>query len=369
MVTEPVGQHPEALRDTNAEGELAGKVRYGFLSYVSRSGSTLLGNLLSGHRDVCVCIEANLPKELFGIPPYSPPVFREAGQLSRYLDELSGYSKLNSWNLSRERVMQSLRNRIPGLTGRQLVQELMECYRQENAPDSRICLYKGSPAMPWDGPDLLEVFPGFRAVHLIRDPRAVYASQRRSVNPYTQRPFARHALQTAAQWQRAVGASARLHHSRWLEVRYEDLVLSTDRVLDEVLDFLGGERGESLMAGRLADKLPAVERQIHRLASDRPKEARIDSWRGDLTPAETGRIEVILRSDMEALGYECTQGIGALRATMIRARWACSRFIRQCDRLLRLPARIATDRSRYLRKLSGMARGLIRRSDHTRLRP
>ncbi|NBB91747.1 MAG: hypothetical protein GVY32_01090 [Gammaproteobacteria bacterium] len=329
-------------------------IRYGFLAYVSRSGSTMLGELLSRYEAICVCVEANLPKELFGLGAYENPIFQSADELLDYLGEISAYSKLPSWGLDCETVVEQLRDRLPGLTGRELVRGLMEAYRREHAPESSVCLYKGSPAMPWDGRELLAAFPDFRVIHLHRDPRAVYASQKRSINPYTGSAFSTSPLDTAEQWHRAMRESERADPDRWLDLRYEDVLASTDDCTGRVLEFLGIHDRKRSQTGALATQLPREERALHSRVAEDPDRERAHSWRSEITPRERRAIEVVLGDRLAQLGYGPVDRAGAVSRWQVLLAWRARRIARLARRAARLLLRLLSGDKRYWGKLRSM---------------
>jgi hypothetical protein len=331
-------------------------IQFGFLTYVSRSGSTMLGELLSRHEAVCVCIEANLPKELFGLGAYRSPTFQTPEELRAYLRRVSTYSKLPSWGLKETELVEQLSESLPGLTGGGLVRALMEAYRLEHAPRSSVCIYKGSPAMPWDGRDLLQAFPDFRLIHLVRDPRAVYASQKRSINPYTGRPFSKGPLDAARQWYRSVVEAERIDSERWMNLRYEDVLDSHERCVEQVLTFLGASGGNRAEAGSLARHLPREEREIHRLVSEDPDRARANSWQSELSMKEQQKMEAVLGELLARWGYEGVSAPGLLERLRIRAAWrlkAASLWLRRASRL---GIKLLTGDRRYWGKLRAMFR-------------
>jgi hypothetical protein len=155
-------------------------------------------------------------------------------------------------------------------------------------------------------------YPGLKVVNVVRDGRAV-------VNSWLQMgwwdgwqgpqnwylgalPPALHAeweasgrsfgVLAAIGWKMlmAAYADARAVHpaGQWLDVRYEDLVAEPRKELLRALEFLGLEWS------------PAFERGFgrHRLHGGRG-----DAYRSELTPAQVGEIEAVLREPLRDWGY------------------------------------------------------------------
>ncbi|MBA2570692.1 MAG: sulfotransferase [Chloroflexi bacterium] len=116
---------------------------------------------------------------------------------------------------------------------------------------------------------LLDWYPDARVIHMLRDPRAIYVSElrrrtERAVTvPYRQLvrvPFLFRAFllnQVALTWAEAVGRHRTLVHrypDRYRLVRFEDLVRDPRSTLEGLLDFLGLEWEEEILAQKVVSK-------------------------------------------------------------------------------------------------------------------
>lgn len=158
---------------------------------------------------------------------------------------------------------------------------------------------------------LLSWFPAGKVIHMIRDPRAVYVSDRHRRTVKRRRPYSllmRIPLlfqtvllfQTALVWRGAVRrhfAYQAGHPEHYRLVRFEDLVVRPEETLRGVFDFLG-------MA------MPADPTQVRVYASGfRAGEEGIDAnaatrWRSEIHPLAGRLLLLILGGSMRRLGYQ-----------------------------------------------------------------
>ncbi len=147
-------------------------------------------------------------------------------------------------------------------------------------------------------PTIFDRWPGARFIHVIRDPRDVYASWKRS-NKYDLRRF----IADAHDVERALGDRLGSREGAYLEVHYEDLVRQPRPVMAAMLDFVGapwcegiddypGSAGEFDKVQRLTGKASATLRSIERpIFQD-----GIGQWTAVLSPAEVAEIDSALAS-------------------------------------------------------------------------
>lgn len=169
---------------------------------------------------------------------------------------------------------------------------------------------------------LLDLYPNARVVHMLRDPRAVMASQKKRWRRrqlaavklpfyHTVRVWANyHPLTMSQLWKRATAIALKLraeNHPRFLTVRFEDLLQEPEPTLRRVCDFLGVDFDpKMLQVGQINSSHQSS------VGGARPglnKEA-IDAWRNVLAPGEIGITERVCRAPMQSCGYGLDQGDG-----------------------------------------------------------
>jgi hypothetical protein len=163
--------------------------------------------------------------------------------------------------------------------------------------------------------ELLEVYPSARVVHIVRDPRAVMASQKkrwrqRRILAQTSRPPGYESLRVwvnyhpytiARLWSRATAAALALEgHPRVTLVRFEDLVRDPEGTVRHLCERLGiGYEPGMLDVGQVnSSHQVAVGGARRGLNSD-----AIDRWQVVLSAAETAITERMCAPWLRRFGY------------------------------------------------------------------
>jgi hypothetical protein len=152
--------------------------------------------------------------------------------------------------------------------------------------------------------ELVSLFPGARALVIVRDGRAVVESSVRS--------FGWDFETVAFNWARAADViiSARQSGTSFLLVRYEDLVLNLQQELSQIFSFL--EIADTVYDFDAAASLPVrgsstlktEDGAVHWGNTDKPADFNsLKRWE-DWTASEHERFNSIARTQMAALGYE-----------------------------------------------------------------
>lgn len=149
---------------------------------------------------------------------------------------------------------------------------------------------------------LKEVYPHAKFIHVIRDPRAVAVSLRKS-NVHRSNIY-----YGSRRWLKDVQAGLDLKRDfpeSVLEVSYEALVSDTEPMLRQVCEFLGIPFDEAMLNyhKQRESVYEGYHAQIHKNLNAPPKQDRIDAWRDDLTAQEIALIEHVCSPLMAELGY------------------------------------------------------------------
>jgi hypothetical protein len=160
---------------------------------------------------------------------------------------------------------------------------------------------------------LSAAFPALGVVAVVRDPRAVVASN-------LQVPFGMASRATlAARWaadQRLVRAAAAALGSRCLVLRYEDVVADPDAARASLAGFLGVEGGDRVGEVAASDLYVGWETWKAR-TTDAITTERTTAWTSVLTPAQAETVAAQCREGMAAFGYDgAPSGAGAVLARL-----------------------------------------------------
>jgi hypothetical protein len=194
------------------------------------SGSTFFSTLLNRHPDIVCGEELGL---------FSKPIFydnfsrlqrwhffvRRAGISSNpYFQDRSILRNLDSFSLSKDRVWQYV------LESKAFVDLVDRLKRHVLALAGKSIWAEKTPENIFTVGRFLRMFPGAKILHIVRDPRDVVLSlMARGLS----------SIMAAEAWLTSVAAIQNYRsHPSVLEIRYEDLVFETERILSEVCSHL-----------------------------------------------------------------------------------------------------------------------------------
>jgi hypothetical protein len=163
-----------------------------------------------------------------------------------------------------------------------------------------------------DAQALLELFPEARVVHLVRDPRAVLWSQR---SRWRQRWIGAahtplwnairvflnyHPVTMSKLWMTAYGLGTQIQdNSRYIRLRFEDVVTTPGDTLQGLCDFLGIEYDTRML--KVAKVGSSHVR--HDASKHGVNAAAATAWQGKMPGADKWICESMVGTQMDALGY------------------------------------------------------------------
>lgn len=267
-----------------------------FLLYLNRSGSTFLARQLDSLVDVSVSIEADF---VDGIYKRGYRI-RTAEDVSEYLDAASRDSKFSSWPIDRSRLERRL---AAGPFPVPFVRFLKTAIEESvSASGVRVLVFKHGPywsvirRLHREAPDALFLF-------IARDPRGIFASQKRSIDIRTKRPMSERAAISALMYRAAVRCVLDSRSaSRLLVLRYEDVIADLDEELSRICSFLD-IHCERTPQDEYASRIPEEQRHLHGNVEAPPLAGRMDAWRTELSRRDLLTLESIAGSAMQRLGY------------------------------------------------------------------
>jgi len=191
-------------------------------------------------------------------------------------------------------------------------------------------------------PALASAFPELRFVAVVRDPRAVVASNLEVA--WGMSSIGLLAERWASDQRRLRRAVERIGADRVLVVRFEDAVGRPDEATERLAAFLGAppRGGADPDTGRLYHEWESWKSRVANPADV----DRIDAWRTTLGRADIDLVAAVCRAGMERHGYDAAlpstrawlaqarQGPGD-QARRVRFRWARARRLRRIDALAR----------------------------------
>jgi len=266
-----------------------------FIVGASRSGTTLMQNLLNRHPRIWVCGETHFHHYVYkrrrafgdlGDPNNRRRVVEEylALRRLRFLTDRAGLA---------ERLLREATSYQTLFTG--LAKHHAELKGKERWGEK-------TPQHAMFSETLCEWYPGATLIHMIRDPRDVVASLQRM-------PWAADSVvQNAWRWLECNLAAQRCsHRPQYLAVRYETLVAQPEQELTRICARLGEEYVPSMLDTQTHGGAPPPLAWTQR-AQESITTERLEKWREELSAQEVSQIEWTVGRHLEAFGYQRSTG-------------------------------------------------------------
>lgn len=280
-------------------GGRADRPPFPFLVGSGRSGTTLTRAMLDSHPELAV------PPETYFITELAANADRYQGgggfDVDAFLDEILENQWFRRWELDPEAVRSALRDEPPA----DYADAIRGVFRQFAAAAGKSRYGDKTPVYVYELAQLGELFPEARFIHLVRDGRDVAAS---FMDQAGMRPNG--VAEAALLWRERVSAGrsagAVLGSSRYVEIRYEDLVDDPEATLRRICDFIDLEyRPEMLSYPQRAAELVARDGgpEQHRGVFMEPT-AGLRDWRTELSADEIEAFELVAGDLLSDLEYE-----------------------------------------------------------------
>jgi hypothetical protein len=272
-----------------------------FIGGSSRSGTTLLGSMLGSVPGVVTVPEARFKWGLLALIDSSDGSLRLSGAVR----QLNQDWKFRLWGLELPdpRLLPPDRVRYADLLGC-----LALIYgRSVGDPEATVWI-DHTPGNVKFVATMADLLTDLKFVHLVRDGRAVAASQL----PLDWGP--NHVHKAAAEWAAKIGlglaAAAALGPTRALTVRYEDLVLEPEATLRGLCLFAELDFDHALVEGR-GYQASSYDRAQHSLLPGPLDAGRVTAWQKTLSPRQIETFEYVTGDLLRYLGYEPVYGAAA----------------------------------------------------------
>jgi hypothetical protein len=258
-------------------------MNYLFLSYCNRSGSTYLANLLSRSPEICVCPEAEIIYELLLTKP-NQSIKKTRTEKIKYI--LRKDKKFGLWKLVTEKLIQE------NQTGFDNFLNILDGFQQLYFPLAKLILFKHNYLI-----HLKEQLADerFYQIHLLRDPRAVFSSQKSTVSPYTGMPMSNNVLAFTDNWNNFMfDVLQQQNVERVFTIKYEDVITNCDITLNALTSRLPVElkwENFKYYPAQLVQWISDEYKPIHQHIEKEPLRENLFKWKEMLSAAECGLIE------------------------------------------------------------------------------
>jgi hypothetical protein len=268
-----------------------------FIVGSGRSGSTLLRLIVSTHSRISIP-----PETWFLIPlvdrlplgdPLGPAQVTEAHQIITSHYRWPDLALDAGW----------LRERYAELDEPTLRQLTDVIYLELTRREGKIRWGDKTPPYVKILPQLTQLYPEARIIHLARDGRDVAKS-------FLDAGWhGRFLHRSTAEWNVAIDAFREYrrsgHGDDVLDIRYEDLVLDTEATVRRVCRFLGESYEPAMLdfADSIEAKVPEREAHAHKKLFRAPRASDIERWRRELSRFDLLIAESFLARNLRRMGY------------------------------------------------------------------
>lgn len=275
-----------------------------FISYINRSGSTFLLNLFSKSKDILACPEAEILVNEFLILPEKKFTLNEL-----YIQKLNKYIKhdlkFKNWNLKFQEIsgIKNVRKNFDAFV------YILNKYREKVKPKAKFIIFKAERIVHLYNSISEEdkIKYNLKLILIIRDCRAIFASQKSTYFIDKQKPMSSNPVYTAILWNIFLSKYKILKkRNDVILIKFEDLISNLHAKFCELLDIISISEFDfsDSVAGDLYDRIPLNQKEIHKNILDAQKLDKINDWNQTLSRKEIKLIELTSCKYLQLFGYE-----------------------------------------------------------------
>ena len=288
-----------------------------FVVGFQRSGTTLLRLMLNAHPDIAIPHDsAELWFDYRDRTASRYGGLSSASQASRMIDDLLAEPRIKAWQtpLPREELMaEPLPDTFPAMMRR-----FHEVFAR--AHGKRLWGDKNTGTLV--ALDVLNrEFPDCRIVHLVRDGRDCALSHMSKEYIYGYENVLRAAVEWREQTALCHKMGAMLPADRYLETRYEELILAPEAELRRICAFLGVPYAPQMLNYHesVNENVPVEKRGLWPLLNQPPLASNVFKWKNAMNPQDRAVFERNAGGLLRELGYETLKG--PIRSGRLRELW------------------------------------------------
>lgn len=267
-----------------------------FIVGAQRSGTTMLRLMLNSHSRLSIPFESGFIPEFY----YKKGLYGDistSGPKAKFLKDIENDSFVKKGRLITDRHA-LLNTEIKDYAD--LVNAIFSIYAKS---ENKERWGDKTPSYITDIDVLKILFPKCKIIHLVRDGRDVALSLRKLDWGGENIPR----LARDWRWKTTLGFKmGQLLGNDYLQVRYEDLVLSTEQELRKICGFLSEDYENDMLEYTSSAKsdMPPESIKYHQNSIRAPDKRKVYAWKEQMTVADRIIFEQEARDALELFGYE-----------------------------------------------------------------
>lgn len=285
-----------------------------FIVGKGRSGTTLLQTILDAHPDCIIPLESRLIIHLKSryrhVKKWTPGLIK-----SFYNDLFSDLKFSTLWKVDKDKLLSDLLSLGTDADFASLCKVVYLNYKSVFKKDKIRLIGDKNPIYTVFIPELLEIFPGSKFIHLIRDHRDNIHSHMK-VFPIKNVAF------LASKWvffNERVEHQKRLNPGTVLSLRYEDLVANPQKHLKEICEFLGLSYHPGMLDfhERMNDGFSYIEpfvKKFHANIYNPVNISKVDEWKKGMNEKDVVTADMIAGRKALEYGYHVGKRINMLQS-------------------------------------------------------
>lgn len=270
-----------------------------FLTYLNRSGSTLLAKKLNAYKEIAVSIEAIL-LNYDKIDNFS---IKTESELDEAIDELFSHSdkKFVKWEISKETLKNKFLELGFPIKLSSFFTTIFGIYFEKNP--AKVHFYKYGHMFKYIE-RIWKEFPESKLLFIERDPRAIFNSQKVSLDSRTSKPMESDIVKFVRNYKVQQKTISRLKgHKNFHLLTYEELIPEEDKTLKRILSFVGASEQKSEKDDYF-DRIPDEQKHLHQnLKASKNKTDRMHAWRNELSNTEIKFMQDSLVEELRSKNY------------------------------------------------------------------
>ena len=278
----------------------ASDIKLVFLNYINRSGSTLLCKLLDQYEDISVGIEAGFPGYIRKLIPDEYKEINDDLSLKKYLNELFDDVRFKEWEIDKKSLFLKLKDISYPLTFKEI---LLNClYEYFKQRPSKFIVHKAGYYIDIID-DVIATFGDVKNIFIVRDPRAIFFSQKNAKDLYTGKIMGNSLPYFLSQYKKRIDIIEKKNDKNLLCIRYEDLVIDTTNTMKQIINFIGARQIKK-NDNSYVNKIPKSQQYLHQNVKLDPHKDSLNKWKTGLAKYEIIFIQKKLHNEMQLFNYD-----------------------------------------------------------------